>query len=84
MDNRVIKINPSNPKPYPYFAMDRSTNYIWLVTGPGVTRQYVTASFVTGNAHYSPFELSRANLQASSLTKIDRMKLTLQIGSNVE
>jgi len=77
MESRVIKINPAR-KEFPYFAQDRYTGAIWLVKSK-VRRAYVRAFFVSGNTGYIPFEYE-CDMRASKFVKIERMKLSIQIG----
>ncbi len=77
MESRFIRINPSR-KEFPYFAQDRHTGSIWLVKSK-VRRSYVRASFVSGNTGYIPFEYE-SDVRSVNLVKIERMKLTIQIG----
>ncbi len=83
MESRLIKIPKKYIGKYPYFAKSVLDDSIWLVTSKS-RRGYVTATRISRCSYWAPFEYNTVSLRQSSLEKIDRMKLTLQIGDNVD
>ncbi len=80
MESRFVKIPRKSQGKFPYIAKDKYSGSLWLVTGK-VRRAYVTATLISRTRNYVPFEFSCVTRQ-SSLEKIDRMRITFQIGDN--
>jgi hypothetical protein len=82
MESHFIKVAKKPIGKYPYFAKDKYNGTIWLVKYK-VHRAYVNATMLSRTRYCAPFEDS-LTLPQSQLEKIDRMRITFQIGDNVD
>jgi len=82
MESRFVKVPKKAIGKYPYFAKDKYNGTIWLVKSK-VRRAYVNATLVSRTRHCAPFE-NDFTIRQSQVEKIDRMRITFQIGGNVD
>ena len=82
MESRFIRVAKKSIGKYPYFAKDKYNGTIWFVKSK-MRRAYVSATMVSRTRYCAPFE-NDFTIRLSQLEKIDRMRITFEIGGNVD